>query len=68
MEFNYVNVEGVGFEGSINLFFGENCLCLVRDSGIADEIRKKVKERNFDLTDAVMEARGGNAPSRFNRY
>ena len=45
MDFNYVNVINKGCEGWLNLFFGDNCIALVRDIDTADEIRKVTRNR-----------------------
>ena len=46
MEFNYVNIVGEGCEGWLNLFFGDECIAMIDNVVLADEIRKTCKERN----------------------
>ena len=46
MGLNYVDVVTKGFEGSINLFYGDYCLCLVKDLKTAAQLRKEVKLRS----------------------
>lgn len=43
--FNYVNITSKGCEGWLNLFHGDDILCLVRVIAIADEIRQSTPER-----------------------
>lgn len=43
--FNYVNITTCGSEGMLNLFFGDHCVALVSDIGIADEIRASTHKR-----------------------
>lgn len=43
--FTYVNIVGKGCEGWLNLFFGEYCAALIRDTDVADMLRKELEEK-----------------------
>ena len=45
--FNYVNVTSPGCKGWINLFHGNDILCLVDNVELADRIKKNVPERDL---------------------
>jgi hypothetical protein len=46
--FSYRNVVGKGCEGWLNLFFNDNCVALVNNVFIADEMRKELTEYQGD--------------------
>ena len=41
-KFHYVNVTSVGYEGSLNLFIGEQVLAFVADIPVADMVRHEL--------------------------
>lgn len=45
-DFNYVSVTTKGYEGCINLFFGNHVLALITNVALADKIKNCVKERH----------------------
>ena len=44
--FNYVNIIGDGFEGCINLFFGESCIAMIDNAHLAESIKNVTPERS----------------------
>jgi len=47
MKFSYVDIAGSKkeTEGWLNLFFGEECVSLIENKWIADEMRKVIDEK-----------------------
>jgi len=57
--FNYVECAGVGCEGWINLFHGDDILCLVMSVEIANQIKASTQRRKQnDLNHRPEEAEG----------
>jgi len=44
--FNYVNIIGDGFEGCINLFFGESCIAMIDNVQLAESIKNVTPKRS----------------------
>lgn len=45
MEFTYVNIKCEGCEGWLNLFYGDQCIALVKNVSIANSMRENIKEK-----------------------
>jgi len=46
--FTYIKVTAKGCEGTINLFFGEECIAFVQNRYVAAQIMKQCKEQTYD--------------------
>lgn len=53
--FKYVDITSKGCEGWINLFFGDQCICMISDPELATAIKKSINNIVHEKLDALMD-------------